>query len=627
MMKRGSPAVWFDWLPQVSRTSLRADLMAGLLGAVLVLPQGVAFATLAGLPPEYGIYTAVVPCVIAGLAGSSWHVMSGPSNANSLAMFAMLSPLALPGGLQYIELALAVTVLVGVLQFAVGVLRLGLLTHFISSSVLLGFTCGSALLIGLYALRDLFGLQLRQSGSALGLLARVAMHPTDIQWPALAVGLVTLGVSLAAKRLSPRSPHMLAGLLAGYGLAWYLNHQVLAEGARVALVGRIPSALPNFDPPPIRWSSLPDLFGIAAALTIVALSQSISIAQAVAARSGQTIDANREFIGQGLSNIVGGFFSCYVSCGSMNRSMLNFEAGARTPLASVFSSILLLVLVWISAPLLGQIPLASIAAVLVLVAWGLLDLARLRRLAKISRLDFGIALGTLAATLLLRLEIAILLGTMVSLIVYLYQTARPALRPLVPDPDDPMRRFTPLDEFDGPRPECPQLQLLRVEGAIYFGAVHYVTEQLRRYRTDSEQIYLLAMTKSMNFIDVAAAEMWEKELAARRAVGGDIFFHRPRRQVLETWDRTGFRREKLPNHIFQTKHQALATIVPQLDPGICAGCQARIFSECARQPGGAAAADTDSAPTGSVPTGSVPTGSVPTGSTPTGSTPTGSASA
>lgn len=588
----------FPWSRRVDQTTLRADLVAGLLGAVLVLPQGVAFATLAGLPPQYGIYSAVVPCIVAALSGSSWHVMSGPTNANSLALFAMLSPLAFAGSPAYIGLALAVTIVVGVMQLALGTLRLGSLANFISPSVLLGFTCGAATLIGLYALKDLFGLEVPTGTSAFGVLRHLAENVDSINWAAVTVGGVTLLVTLLCKRLWRRLPFMLLGLLAGYGVALLLN-QGGAGGQHVNVVGPIPSALPHFHVPDVDWRKLPDLLGIASALTIVALGQSISIAKAVALRSGQHIDANREFIGQGLSNILGGFFSGYISCGSLNRSVPNFEAGARTPLASVFSALWLVALVAISAPLLAQIPMAAIAAMLLLVAWGLLDIARLRRIFTLSRTEFAIAIGTFAATLVIRLEMAVLLGTVLSLVAYLYRTSRPAVRSLVPDADDPDRRFTPLDELRRPQPECPQLKLLRMEGAIYFGAVQYVTDRLHWLRTvNAGQTHLLAMTKSMNFIDLAGAEMWESELAERRALGGDLYFHRPRTQVLQTWEQTGFTGKLGPGHIFPTKRQALHTIIDQLSPEICAQCQVRIFEECASRPGAQAHAATHAAQAG-----------------------------
>ncbi|MEO5658933.1 MAG: SulP family inorganic anion transporter, partial [Polaromonas sp.] len=313
-----------SWVRQLSPATLRADAMAGLLGAVLVLPQGIAFATLAGLPPEYGLYTAVVPCIIAALFGSSWHVMSGPTNANSLALFAMLSPLALAFSPAYIQLALAVTVMVGALQWLIGALRLGVLANFISPAVLFGFTSGAALLIAVHALPDLLGLAAATGNGTGAVLRHVATQLPTAQAAALAVAAVTLAVALGVRRFRRNWPYLLFGLAAATALAWTWRHfGSTAASSALRSVGQMATPWPRFEVPSISWAQASELAGLAFALTIVALGQAISIAKTVAQHSGQRIDANREFRGQGLSNIVGGFFSCYVSCGSMNRSMPN----------------------------------------------------------------------------------------------------------------------------------------------------------------------------------------------------------------------------------------------------------------------------------------------------------------
>jgi len=550
--------VFGDWVGRVTRGTLRADALAGLLGAVLVLPQGIAFATLAGLPPEYGLYTAVVPCIVAALFGSSWHVMSGPTNANSLALFAMLSPLAAAFSPQYIQLALAVTVMVGVLQWLIGALRLGMLANFISPAVLFGFTSGAALLIAVHALPDFLGLAAAPEHGAGAVIAHVLTQLTQTSPAALAVAGITLGAALLLRRFRRNWPYMLIGLAVATALAWLWTQ--IAAGASATptsalrLVGQIATPWPRFEVPHIAWAQASELLGLAFALTIVALGQDISIAKTVALRSGQRIDANREFRGQGLSNIVGGFFSCYVSCGSMNRSMPNLQAGARTPLASVFSALLLLALVAVSAQLLAQIPMAALAGLLVLVALGLLDLARWRELPSLSRGDFGIALATMVATVTIRLETAILLGMILSLMTFLYRTSRPAMRTMGFDSREPGRQFVVIDDTSGatatdlprsdsaireatsveaalpsepgPRnrlsraagaaapsggsephevgsvgatflPECPQLKLLRMEGEVYFGATQHVADILHALRSQTApQKHLSVMAKA-----------------------------------------------------------------------------------------------------------------------------------
>ena len=582
-----------NWVRTVSAGTLRADVLAGLLGAVLVLPQGIAFATMAGLPPEYGLYTAVVPCIIAALFGSSWHVMSGPTNANSLALFAMLSPMALAFSPAYIQMALVVTVMVGVMQWLIGALRLGSLANFISPAALFGFTSGAAVLIAVHALPDLLGLTAPTQPGSAALLRHVASQLGAVQPVALAAAAVTLVVAVALRRWRPHWPYMLAGLAGATLAGTYLMPQVLPvetmQGLRT--VGSIAVPWPKLVLPHVSWAQVPELLGLAFALTIVALGQAISIAKAVAARSGQRIDTNREFRGQGLSNMVGGFFSSYVSCGSMNRSMPNLQAGARTPLAAVFSALLLVALVALSAPLLAQIPMAALAALLLLVAVSLLDAPRWRQLLRLDRTEFGVALATTIATVTIRLEMAILLGTLLSLMSFLYRTAHPAMRTMGFDSTRADRQFVVIDEAARPEPaasapgqalpECPQLKLLRMEGEVYFGATQHVADTLHDLRhAPQPQKHLLVMGKSMNFIDLAGAELWEAELNARRAMGGDLYFHRPRPEVIRLWATTGFTRLLGPEHQFPDKRTAIATIFTKLDPEICRSCKARVFWEC-----------------------------------------------
>lgn len=580
------------WWRDVDGTTLRLDLAAGLLGALLVLPQGIAFAQLAGLPPQYGLYTAVVPCVVAALFGSSRHVVSGPTNANSLALFAMLSPLALVASPEYVGLALAVTLLVGLMQLTLGALRLGAVANFISPTVLLGFTCGAATLIAIHALKELLGLDLPSGMGGLEVLSQVAgaalTSPQRIDILALTVGAATLLCAALARRIDKRLPHMLLGLAAGTFIAWAALSPAFAAiipaplRHAIATVGAIPGAIPPLSVPSFEWSRVPDLLGIAAALTIVALGQDFSIAKAIAQRSGQRIDPNREFVGQGLSNVAGSFFSSYVSCGSLNRSLPNYEAGARTPLASVFAAILLVVLVSFTAQLLATIPLAAVSGLLLLVAWGLFDLASLRRLARVSRTELAIAGTTFAATITMRLELAILFGTLLALVVYLYRTSRPNMRVLLPDPRSPDRRFTPIEELEQPVHECPQLKLVRMEGSVYFAAVPHVSDRLLEFRRDHPgQKHLLIPAKSMNFIDAAGADVWERELRERRAQGGDLYFHRPRSAVLELWRQSGFLARLGTDHIFPTKRIAIASIYARMDPEVCKTCPARAFEECA----------------------------------------------
>ncbi len=578
-----------SWVAEVDGATLRADAGAALLAAVLVLPQGIAFAALAGLPPAWGLYAAVLPTAVAALAGSSRHVLTGPTNALSLALAASLAPLAAAGSAEYLRLALVLTLMVGAIQVAVALLRLGVLTHFISPSVLLGFTGGAALLIAGHALRSLLwplptldGLLWAWPPTAAG---GVPNGPV-LYLGELAIAALTLAAALALRRWWPRGPVLLLALGAGTLLAAGL---ALGWGWPLQRVGALPQAWPPFAPPALAWADLPRLATIALALTLVALGQSMAIAKVLAERSGQHLDVNRECLGQGLANLAGGLFSGFVSCGSLNRSAPHFEAGARTPLAGVMAAAGVLLLVALAAPALAWVPMAGIDALLLLVAWGLIDTARWRELARLDRREAAVAAGTLAATLALPLQVAVLAGMAASLLVYLYRTAHPALRSMG-FAVAPGREPRPFVVLQPGAPECPQLKLLRMEGPVWFGAEAHVAAALHALRQPADAPrHLLVMGKSMNFIDPAGAALWEHERRLRLEAGGSLHFHRPRPEVLDAWQRSGFIERLGADHLHADKRSAIATLVPRLDGAVCARCTARVFEECARQPGGVAA--------------------------------------
>jgi sulfate permease, SulP family len=580
------------WVRAVSGATLRADALAGLLGAVLVLPQAIAFAALAGVPPAMGLVTAIVPCAVAALAGSSRAVVTGPTNATALALGTMLLPLAAGDPAQWVTLAIALTLMVGALQLVLALARMGSLANFISPSVMLGFTGGAALLIGWYALASLLG----ASGRATPWQALQA----GVSWSAVAVGALTLVLGILLRLAWRRGPTALLALSAGAALAAWLEHHGALPGGPAARLGAPPSlagAIGAWHWPQVDPDLLPQLLPMAFALTIIALGQSVAIAKLLAARTGEPLDVNRECAGQGLANLAGGFAGGFVACGSLNRSLPNLEAGARTPLAGVAAAAWLVGLLLVAAPLLAWVPMAGVGALLLLVAVSLVDPPAWRRLWRLDRREFGIAAATLAATLALRLEIAILAGVMLSFVAYLYRTAHPAMRTMgfaaqgpgrpfvVIDPDPPVSAGEPL-AAPKPLPECPQLKLLRMEGSVWFGAVPHVAEHLRALRRDHPgQRHLLVMVKSMNFIDLAGADLWDEELLRRRALHGDLYFHRPRPPVVQMWRATGFSARLGADHVFADKRSALAHIVARLDDEVCARCTVRLFDECSHRPG------------------------------------------
>ncbi|RPH64697.1 MAG: SulP family inorganic anion transporter [Burkholderiales bacterium] len=566
------------WWPQVDRHSLRADLVAGLVGALIVLPQGVAFATLAGLPPAYGLYCAIGPTIVAGLYGSSMHTVSGPTNALSLMTFAALAPLAAPGSEPYVQLAATLAFLTGLCMLALGALRLGLLVNFISQPVIVGFTAGAGVLILVSQLGPLTGIAVPQGTSFAGTLVRVLGGLGETKPAVVAVALATVVVGWAVRRWRPGWPAVVLAMLGGVALAHALNLLFGIERTGIAMLEPIPRRLPPFSLPNLAPRAVGELSGVAVAVAIVSLTQSVSIAKAIALRTGQRIDGNQEFIGQGLSNLAAGLFSGFPTSASVNRSGPNLEAGAVTPMAAVFAGLLLAIIVLLFAPLVAWLPLPAVAGVLCLAGWSLIDFERIRATRRMSRAEGGVLLLTLASTLVMRLEVAVLIGVATSLVLYLNRTSRPTMRSLVPDGRVPERPFVPMEAG---RRECPQLKIMSVEGSIYFGAVNHVAthfDTLREFAT--AQKHLLLHAGNVNFVDVAGADLLVAEARRREAGGGALYLYGLRPQV-EAFLARGASLEAIgADRIFASKHAAIAEIFERLDRDVCRRCTARIFYEC-----------------------------------------------
>jgi sulfate permease, SulP family len=399
---------WKIWLGRVNRQSLPKDMLAGLTGALIVLPQGMAYALIAGLPPQYGLYCAIAPAIVAALFGSSWHLVSGPTAAISIVVFATLSPMAATGSADYIRMALTLGFLAGLIQVVLAVLHLGRLTDRIAHSVIVGFTTGASFLIAASQLKHFLGLQLPAGNEFFPTLWSTWQALPHLQWPVVIVGATTLIAALIARRWFKPLPHMVVGMVVGACTAAWLAHPA------VKLVGALPSAVPQLSSPSWDMGVWRQLAVSAAVISLLALTEAIAIARAVALRSGQTIDGNQETFGQGLSNLTGAFLSGYPSSGSFTRSGVNFEAGAQTPLAAVFASIILMAVLFFVAPLVGYLPIASMAGVLFIVAWGLVDKVAIKAcFAKQG--DAAVFLLTFLACLFTDIEIAVFAGIALSM--------------------------------------------------------------------------------------------------------------------------------------------------------------------------------------------------------------------
>lgn len=571
---------FLQWRPLVSRRTLREDLLAGITGAVIVLPQGVAFAIIAGLPPEYGLYSAIVPTIIAALFGSSFHLISGPTTAISIVIFSSVSPLAPAGSPEYIGMVLTLTFLAGLFQFGLGAARLGTLVNFVSHSVVVGFTAGAAILIGSSQLANFLGVPGSRAHSFVHILKDVFSSLGNANPAVLAVALATLTTAVAFRVFLPRWPGMLIAMIIGSGLAALLGGA--AQGIR--LVGPLPGRLPPLSLPDLSVSSVRLLAPAALAVTMLGLTEAVSIARAVATRSHQRIDSSQEFIGQGLSNMVGSFFSSYAASGSFTRTGVNFEAGARTPLAAVFAAGALLAVLLLIAPLTAYLPMASMAAVLLVVAYGLIDFRHIRTLLRTGAGESAVLAVTFLSTLFFKLEFAVYIGVILSLLLYLNRTSHPHVITLVPDRESSRRSL--VNVLKKPGPECPQLKVLRIDGSLFFGAVEHIAGQLGDVTRDHpEQAHILFVGEGINFIDAAGGEMLADEAHRLHLEGRKLYLCSLKGEALSLLERGGYRARIGDENFFRSKIDAIGRIVPRLDPERCRVCTYRIFTECGRMPG------------------------------------------
>ncbi len=568
---------FMTWLPEVGRRDLRADSVAAITGVIVVLPQAVAFATIAGMPPQYGLYAGMIPAIIAALFGSSRHLVSGPTTAASVVLFSALSVMAPPGTPDYVMLALTLTFMVGLMELALGLARMGALVNFISHSVVVGFTAGAAFLIAAKQLKHFFGVEMDSHGHFHDILIAFGHHVVEVNPYATAVAVVTVLAGIACRRWLPKIPYMIAALAAGSLLGVVLDLILGNQTTHIATVGALPAGLPPLSAPSLTMDHIKELAPVALAVTLFALTEAVSIGRSLAARGGYRIDGNQEFIGQGLSNIAGSFFSAYVATGSFNRSGVNYAAGARTPLAAVFAGVLLIAVVPLVAPLAAFLPNAAMAGLLFLVAWGLIDFAEIHHIIKSSKREVSVLAVTFFSALFLELEFAIFAGVLLSLVLYLERTSKPRIITLAPDPRLPGRAFSCEPEVA----HCPQLRIVRIDGSLFFGAVPHVEAYFDRLRAKHpEAKHLAIVAEGINFVDLQGGEALVSEAKRRRADGGDLYFINVKQGMWEAMERCGCVDATGARNVFQSKEAAIRAIYQKLDRDLCAGCDKRIFIEC-----------------------------------------------
>ena len=571
------------WGANLNRRSLLADFMAGLTGAVVVLPQGIAYALIAGLPPEYGLYTAIITPIVAALFGSSLHLISGPTAAISIVVFSVASNVASSvtgniaiGSSEFIGIVLTLTLLTGLIQYILGLARLGSLVNFVSHTVIIGFTSGAAFLIATSQFKYVLGIEVSANSRFFESWWTIINQVPASNLYSLAIALVTLFSIQLIKQVKPKWPSMLIGMIIGSAFCWFIQGQ----DNGVPLVGNLPDMVPQLSLPPLSFELISALLPGAMAVAILGLVEALAIGRAIALRSGQRIEGDKEFMGQGLSNIVGSFFACYAGSGSFTRSGVNYDAGAKSPMAAIFAALLLVLILVLIPSITSFLPLPAMAAAILLIAFNLIDISSIRHILS-NKEETAILLTTFIATLTMALEFAIYFGVILSLILYLRRTSKPNIIEIAPLSLDDNRNYRNVERFN--LNTCPQIKTLRLDGSIYFGSVDHIQDAIMTLKPEAEPqgaSHFILQCAGVNFIDLAGKEMLLTEIKRIQALGGQLGLSGFKNTVLDDLRKSGYLDQIGDQNIFADTCEAVAHFMSSLDKKRCDTCVNRIFSTC-----------------------------------------------
>jgi SulP family sulfate permease len=494
--------------------ALRHDLVAGLNVAAVAVPQAMAYALIAGVPPQYGLYTAVVLAALGSLFGSSSHLITGPTNAISLVVFSAIAGLGVTGD-DRIEAVFLLALLVGGLQVLIALLKIGDLTRYVSESVILGFMTGAALLVALGQVPNLLGLR-PQGGGEHHPLHRLWMTLAGggpVQAPAVALAAGTVAVVVLTRWLEKRYRVPLPGLLLAVVLAAVAASALgwVQPGADLV----VPAGPPRFHLPRVRLGWARDLTGSALAVAVLGLLEALAIAKSIAVRTREPLDFNRECLAQGLANLGGGLFQCMPGSGSLTRSAINYQAGAVSRLSGLISAAGVAGTLVLFAPLGRYVPKPALAGILLVMAWRLVDWPRLAYCLRATTYDRTIALGTVAAALCVSIEFSVLIGIFLSFLFFVPRAARLRASELVVSPERVVRERQPDD------PQCGKLVLFSLEGELFFGAApeldDYLTDLKRRAEQGARVIVLrLKRTRNPDMVCLERLQRFLEDMQGRQ---------------------------------------------------------------------------------------------------------------
>jgi SulP family sulfate permease len=564
------------WPKSYRLSYVRGDLIAGLTVAVVLIPQAMAYAMLAGLPPVYGLYAAAVTPAIAAMWGSLRQLATGPIAIMSLLVLTTLSGRAEPGSPAFIEQALLLAVMVGVIYLAIGLFRLGILMAFISHSAVKGFTSAAAIIICTTQLPNLLGLTTSRHEFIFPMLVDIVKNLPNFTVATTILGLGAFAVIHGMKTVKPNFPAGLLALVLTTAAVAYFQ----LDRLNVAIIGQVPAGLAGFKLPHFSFKTISELTGPAIVLALVSFAETYSVGKAIASKTKQKVDVDQEFIGQGMANLVGAFFQSYPVSGSFSRTAISYSSGAKTGAASIVSSLSVILALLFLTPLLTTIPKAALAALVISAVLSLFNPKELISLWKMNRHDGIVALTVFVLALLTKPDYALLIGVIISLVFFLWKTMHPRIVRVTKDPDHNM--FCNGDALG--KPSCPQILQLRSDNALYFANAEYTFETIRQrlYTTDTAPLkYLLLDFEAIGFVDLTGIDEMRELASEVKSRGIALALMCVRRPVREALQRAGFIDELLPGHLIENRNEVIGFLFPRIDHDYCMRtCPHELFYEC-----------------------------------------------
>ena len=566
---------FLGWFQHYRTTAFRSDLLAGLTVAVVLIPQAMAYAMLAGLPPVYGLYAATITPLLAALWGSLRQLATGPIAIMSLLVLTTLTPLAEPGSDRYIQLAFLLSLLVGSLYLGIGLARLGDGMAFISHSAVRGFTAAAALIIIATQLPHVMGVEIPRHEFIFPMLLSIVKGLPQLHAPTLAVGLVSFVIIYGIKRYRPSFPAGLLALVLTTGTVSIFRLDLMG----IAVVGPSPSGLPQWRLPPFDFETASDLIGPAVVIALVSFAETYSVGKAIAARTKQKIDVNQEFIGQGLANLVGAFFQSYPVSGSFSRTAINYAAGARTGISSVVSSLSVVLALLFLTPLLTFIPRAALSALVISAVLLLFHPKEVFVLWRMNRHDGVVAVTVFVLALLTKPDYALLIGVMISLVTFLWKTTHPRIVRVTKDPGHNM--FVNADLHH--KPSCPQILQLRTDNVLFFANAGYTIEHILERLDECEPLpkFLLLDFEAIGFIDITGIDELRvliEETRRRQVQLALMGVHQPVKKVFRS---SRFMQDLNPAFLIENRGGAIHFLFQHIDHGYCRNiCPYNLFREC-----------------------------------------------